>query len=286
MIVLSRIVRIDVIVGRDTDSFSVSTNSNNRCCCHLTSIRTYCVLESIIQHFTHLLNLYRLCKGNNEVTTTSKINTLAQATYTKAYNTYYNSNTPYRKALLIHTHELVVLTLHKVLRNTCPELEVLPFSLIQLVFINNTCYIYSCEDVTANTDNPCCSEALNRTCSEGVQNDTSEKRCKVRVDNSRESVAETSINSLLHALSGTKFLFNTLVNKYVGIDTCTQREYHTSNTTHGKSGLERCKNTKSEEYVKQQSTNSNCARNDVVHNKHEDNKQYKGDGKRNNALLN
>ena len=88
----------------------------------------------------------RLVQCNDIVATTSEVNTATQATNSKADDTYQDSNTPNSEGCLIHAKEVIVLTLHEVLREACCESLIQPLILAYTVLKYKTCEEYCCEE--------------------------------------------------------------------------------------------------------------------------------------------
>lgn len=68
------------------------------------------------------------------------------ATNKEATDEYHSSNDSYGEGSLVHRHELVLLALHQVVRNSSIKLAVHPLVVIQLVVVNQTSQEYGCEE--------------------------------------------------------------------------------------------------------------------------------------------
>ena len=75
LVVDSRVVRLNLVVGRDADCLAVGTECECVYCC---------ALEERYEGFLHLLRLCLLLEHHYVVATTSEVDTLAQATYEEA----------------------------------------------------------------------------------------------------------------------------------------------------------------------------------------------------------
>ena len=84
LVVDGRVVRLNLIVGRDTDSLAVGTE------CKRIDVGT---AEERTQSGSYLLGLYLLLKNDNIVAATGKVDTLAQATYEEAAYHYKDNRT-------------------------------------------------------------------------------------------------------------------------------------------------------------------------------------------------
>ena len=139
LVVNIRIVRLDIPVGRYTDGLTVGTQSDNAGVSLLAGILANGVDECASQCLTNILNVCLLVESNNIVTTTGEVDALAQTANGERDAEQHSGDTPDDEALLIHTHEVVVGILHKVLRVTGYEGQVEPLVLLQAVLINQTC---------------------------------------------------------------------------------------------------------------------------------------------------
>ena len=157
--------------------------------------------------------------------------------------------------------------------------------MVELVFVEQTCQIDSGEEVTNNTDDPGCSEATDRTGTDHEQDDTCDQRGEVGVEDGREGIAVTLSHRFLHIFTLAQLLLDTLVDKHVGIHGSTQRKHHTGDTTHRQGSLERGQDTKREEHIDDQGTDSDRTRDDVIDGKHEDDQQHESHNEREDTLL-
>ena len=82
----------------------------------------------------------------NIVTTTSEVDTLAQATNYEATDEYHSCYDSYGEGSLVNRHELILLTLHQVVRDRSIKLAVHPLVVVQLIVVNQTCQEHSCEE--------------------------------------------------------------------------------------------------------------------------------------------
>ena len=98
---------------------------------------------------------------------------------------------------LVGTHEVEVCALHEVLRERCGESEVLPLVALHLTVVDQTCHKDGSEEADTDTDDKGGGETADRTSTEDVEDDTGDQRRQVRVEDGREGVAITLIESLL-----------------------------------------------------------------------------------------
>ena len=157
-------IRLYLIVGRDTDSLVVGTQREGA---------VGAAREGLVEDFANLLGLDRLLKLYHVVATTGEVDALVETAYTQACAEDYYSCTSDDEGELVHRHELEVGALYEVLGNRSPELEACPLVVVELTLVNQTCQEDSGEERAEDTDNPCGGEALDRTCTEGQQDDTS-----------------------------------------------------------------------------------------------------------------
>ena len=94
----------------------------------------------------YLLRLYRILELYYIVTTTSEVDTLAQATNKETTDEYYSCNDGNGEGSLVHRHELILLALHQVVRNWSIKLAVHPLIVVQLIIVNQTSQEHSSEE--------------------------------------------------------------------------------------------------------------------------------------------
>ena len=123
------------------------------------------------------------------------------------------------------------------------------------------------------------------TCTEEQQDETSNQRSYVRVEDSRESVRVTLLQSFLQAQTALQLFLDTLVNEHVSIYSSTQRQHDTGDTRHRQGSLERCQNTQCEEQVEQQGDIGKDTGDEAIQHDHVNHQQHEGDGKRPDTLL-
>ena len=115
LVVLERVVRLDVIVGRYTYRLAVRTQRDHIGRRRLSGFLTDGIDECTVHHLAHILDLCRLVQRDNIVAAAREVDAAAQATDNEADNTDDDGNTPYGEAALVHTEEVEVLSLHEVL---------------------------------------------------------------------------------------------------------------------------------------------------------------------------
>ena len=81
MVVLSRVVRFDVIVGRHTNGVALCTQCNYGCCGWFARIFASGIHKRVVQNLADIFYVYLFVKRNDIVTSTSKVDTLAQPPY-------------------------------------------------------------------------------------------------------------------------------------------------------------------------------------------------------------
>ena len=80
------------------------------------------------------------------VTTTSKVDTLAQATNKEATDEYHSCYDGNGEVSLVHRHEHILLALHQVVRNWSIKLAVDPLIVVQLVVVDQKGQEHSSEE--------------------------------------------------------------------------------------------------------------------------------------------
>ena len=144
----------------------------------------------------------------------------------------------------------------------------MPLVAIEEVLVNDSSQPNGCEERANDTNHVSSSEALDWTCTEVVEDYTSDERSDVGVEDGRECVAITSCNSVLQCLAALQLFLDTLVDEHVGIDRSTESQYHTGNTTHGEGCLEGGEDTECEEEVEEEGTVSHHTSLETVHQAH------------------
>ena len=175
---------------------------------------------------------------NDIVATTREVDTWIELTSSKRNCNNCNSHSNYDEAHLARADEVEVRVNPKFLGERSAEGGVLEFTAVDEPFEHDARKEYGSEERANNTDNQSCSEALDRTCTVQEQNQTSDDRSEVRVEDSRESILVTIVDSTLEVLTGTKFFLGTFKYEHVGIDSHTESEHNTGDTRESEHSLD------------------------------------------------
>ena len=105
-VVNSRVIRLNLVVGRYTDGLTVSSKGNSA---HVG------IAECSGKCSAHFLWLNSFLQFHNIVATTGEVDALAQSANTEADDEQYSCNAPNGECLLVGTHEVEVGILHEVL---------------------------------------------------------------------------------------------------------------------------------------------------------------------------
>ena len=143
------------------------------------------------------------------------------------------------------------------------------------MFVSNASEPYCGEERSHNTDGERQGKTTDGTCTEVVEDNRSDDRREVRVENRREGVAITVSKCLFDVLASAEFFFRTFVNQYVCVHRHTQRQHHTCKTAQGQCSLERSEDTKGEEKVENERDVGHHTRDNAIECAHEDHQEHK-----------
>ena len=266
----------NTVIGRDTHLIAARDGD----------YRQRMPFERRFKHIFDFERAYRLFKSNHVVTASREIDTLIHSTSEERNDKhgYYGQNADI--TYLAQPYEIDVGIGEEITRNSRSESHIIEFPAVQTSLENETGDKDSRKERSSDTDNQGCGKAQDGTRSINQQNHTRDDRGQVRVEDCRECILVTIGNRRFHILTRTQFFFGTLENQHVGIDRHSQRQHDTGNTRKGEHGLQRGKNTHSEEKVAYHTEAGNKARRPAVHDNQIGHQQHQSDQERNQSVLN
>ena len=266
----------DAVVGADTHRPSVRADGNDA---------DVSVAHVAFHQLAHLLRFRRFVEAHLIVAAAREVNALAQSAYAQEACPQHYEYDSAHSPRLVTAHEVEVCVLQYATRQLRLERQVLPLVFLHKVVVHQTGQVNSREERDGNTDNLCRGESADGTRTEVEQDDTGDDRCKVGVEDGRESVLVTILQGHFNRLTIAKLLFRAFVNQHVCVHRHTDGQHHTCNTTHGQCCLERCQDTERKEHVQQQGSVHHHAGDETVHGAGVNHQQNKGHYARDEAGL-
>ena len=158
------VVLLNAVVRRDTNGLSFCTQSN---------CRGVTLGECLRKQAANGLWLHLVLEHYHEVATTSKVDTLAEATSQHEGNADNCQCAEDCEALLVLAHEIEVRVLEgNLVANSSTESESEPLILLHNLGVNYASQEYCGKEADTDTDKQCGCETADRTCTEVVKDDS------------------------------------------------------------------------------------------------------------------